>query len=213
MVNRLHYVHDPLCGWCWAAAPLIEAARGLLPVQAHGGGLFMGHSRRTMGADWRAYVLPHDRRIAELSGQPFGAAYDALLNDPAAWLDSEPPIAAMLAADRLGSRGLELLARMQRAHYVEGRHIAKPTVLRELAEELGLGGEAFATAYSACIGDATRTHVQASHALLARLGARGYPTLALEQDGRWEVVDVGRYLGRVGDWCEWLQGRASAPAH
>ena len=34
MVSRLHYLHDPLCGWCWAASPLIQAARELLPVQA-----------------------------------------------------------------------------------------------------------------------------------------------------------------------------------
>lgn len=209
-MSQLHYVHDPLCGWCWAAAPLIEAARGLLPVQAHGGGLFMDGSRRTMGSTWRAYVLPHDRRIAELSGQPFGAAYEELLNDPTAWLDSEPPIAAVLAADRLAGRGLELLARIQRAHYVEGRHIAKPTVLRELAEELGLDGEAFARELAACIGDATRAHVKDSLALLSRLGARGFPTLALERDGHWQLVDVGSYLGRVDAWRAWLKETLSA---
>lgn len=23
----LHYIFDPLCGWCYGAAPLVEAAR------------------------------------------------------------------------------------------------------------------------------------------------------------------------------------------
>ena len=23
----LHYIHDPLCGWCYAASPLVAAAR------------------------------------------------------------------------------------------------------------------------------------------------------------------------------------------
>jgi putative protein-disulfide isomerase len=213
VVSRLHYVHDPLCGWCWAAAPLIQAARGLLPVEAHGGGLFMGTSRRTMGADFRAYVLPHDSRIAELSGQPFGAAYrDVLLNDPTAWLDSEPPIAAMLAADRLAGRGLDLLARIQQAHYVEGRQVARPSVLRELAESLGLDGEAFGRELLACMGDATRAHAEASRALLARLGRRGYPTLALARDDQWQVIDVGPYLGRVQAWREWLAAQTGGTA-
>lgn len=53
-MTRLHYVHDPLCGWCWAASPLVQAARELVPVQAHAGGLFMDDARRSMGAEWRA---------------------------------------------------------------------------------------------------------------------------------------------------------------
>jgi putative protein-disulfide isomerase len=208
MVSRLHYVHDPLCGWCWAASPLVQAARELLPVQAHAGGLFMADSRRQMGATWRAYVLPHDLRIAQLSGQPFGAAYqDGLLNDATAWLDSEPPIAAVLAADRLAGRGLDLLARIQHAHYVDGRQVAQPAVLRELAEELGLDGEAFAREQAACSGDTTRAHVEDSRALMQRLGGRGFPTLALEQGERWELIDVSSYLGRLDDWRGWLQAQ------
>ena len=120
-----------------------------------------------------------------------------LLNDPTAWLDSEPTIAAMLAADRLAGRGLDLLARIQQAHYMEGRQVARPSVLRWLAEELGLDGEAFGRELLTCMGDATRAHVEASRALLARLGRRGYPTLALARDDDWRVVDVGPYLGRL----------------
>ncbi|MEG1327174.1 MAG: DsbA family protein, partial [Janthinobacterium sp.] len=25
----LHYIFDPLCGWCYGAAPLVEAARAV----------------------------------------------------------------------------------------------------------------------------------------------------------------------------------------
>ncbi len=25
----LHYIYDPLCGWCYGAAPLVQAARGI----------------------------------------------------------------------------------------------------------------------------------------------------------------------------------------
>ncbi|RZL35340.1 MAG: DsbA family protein [Rubrivivax sp.] len=207
----MHYLHDPLCGWCWAASPLIQAARELLPVEAHAGGLFMDGSRRSMGPEWRAFALPHDRRIAQLSGQPFGAAYqDGLLNDASAWLDSAPPIAAILAADRLAGRGLDLLARIQQAHYVEGLQVAQPAVLRELAETLGLEGEAFAQELVACSGDVTRKHVEASRALMRRLGGRGFPTLALEQQGRLQLIDVGSWLGRVEDWRAWLQAQLAA---
>mgnify|MGYP000541257890 CR=1 FL=1 len=40
----LHYIYDPLCGWCYGAKPLIDAARGIVPVVAHGGGINLGQT-------------------------------------------------------------------------------------------------------------------------------------------------------------------------
>jgi putative protein-disulfide isomerase len=71
----LHYLYDPLCGWCWGAAPLVRAARAVLPVQLHAGGLMTGVRRQQVTPELRAFVQPHDERIAHLSGQPFGSAY------------------------------------------------------------------------------------------------------------------------------------------
>src|SRR5256885_3464591 len=70
----LHYIFDPLCGWCYAAAPLVKAARSVpgVTLQWHGGGMLTGAHTRTITADWRGHVMPHDQRIAEMTGQPFG---------------------------------------------------------------------------------------------------------------------------------------------
>lgn len=209
----LHYIHDPLCGWCYGAAPLVKAARELLPVQAHGGGMMAGPARRAVTAELRAFVLPHDRRIAQLSGQPFGAAYrDGLLNDTSAVLDSQPPIAAMLAADTLAGRGLDLLARMQTAHYVEGRRIADAAVLEELATDIGLDREAFATTLRAANGEAVQRHIGDTRALMQRLGVHGFPSFALEEAAGWRLIDIGPFMGRPADFADWLRGRLPAEA-
>lgn len=102
----LHYIFDPLCGWCYAAAPLVQAARQLpdLAIALHGGGMLAGPNRIAITPRWRDHVVPHDRRIAQLTGQPFGEAYfDGLLRDPMAMMDSEPPTTAILAAQALGA--------------------------------------------------------------------------------------------------------------
>ncbi|MEI2457458.1 MULTISPECIES: DsbA family protein [Lysobacter] len=220
-VARLHYLYDPLCGWCYAVAPLIATAARLpgLAIELHAGGMMAGAQRRHVGRDWREYVLPHDRRIAQLSGQPFGEAYfDGLLLDEAALLDSEPPIAAVLAAHTLGGRGLELLQRIQRAHYQHGRRIAEPATLRALALELGLDGDAFDIAFAAQLGAPSQAHIEASRGLLRRLGGHGFPTVALEVGGSTAAsLDIGRYLGQPEAWrahlLERLAGlRAAAPA-
>jgi putative protein-disulfide isomerase len=201
----LHYIYDPLCGWCYGAAPLVRAAREVTAVRAHGGGMMTGSRRQPMSPQLRDYVIPHDRRIAQLTGQPFGNAYfDGLLRDQEAVFDSEPPIAAVLAADAIAERGLDLLARIQTAHYVEGRRIAERSVLVELADEIGLKTGSFTTAIDAMTGRLVQTHINESRALLAAAGGGGFPTFALERDGRLSPLDGAAYSGRPDAWREYL---------
>lgn len=198
----LHYIYDPLCGWCYGAKPLVHAAQGVLPVIAHGGGMMSGANRKAVSPQLRNYVMPHDRRIAEYTGQPFGEAYfEGLLRDDTAVFDSTPPIAAVLAAEHIAGRGLELLGRLQTAHYVEGRRIADEAVLFELAKEIGIEPDAFASAFICTDSD---RHIKDSRALLARVGGQGFPTLALEQNGHFTVVDISPWLGKPQAFASWL---------
>ena len=113
----LHYIYDPLCGWCYGAKPLAEAAQSVLPVNAHAGGMMSGANRQRVSPQLRNYVIPHDRRIAEYTGQPFGEAYfEGLLRDHSAVFDSTPAIAAVMAAEAIDGGGLRLLGRLQTAH-------------------------------------------------------------------------------------------------
>lgn len=198
----LHYIYDPLCGWCYGAKPLVQAAQGVLPVIAHGGGMMTGANRKAVSPQLRNYVMPHDRRIAEYSGQPFGEAYfEGLLRDETAVFDSAPPIAAVLAAEQIAGRGIELLGRLQSAHYVEGRRIADQSVLLELATEIGLEPLAFEAAFQSAN---TEQHIKDSRALLAKVGGQGFPTLALERNGQFTLVDVSPWLGKPEAFAAWL---------
>jgi putative protein-disulfide isomerase len=198
----LHYIYDPLCGWCYGAKPLVQAAQNVMPVIAHGGGMMTGANRKAVSPQLRNYVMPHDRRIAEYSGQPFGEAYfEGLLRDETAVFDSAPPIAAVLAAEQIAGRGIELLGRLQTAHYVEGRRIADESVLLELAKEIGLEPLVFEAALKSAN---TEQHIKDSRALLAKFGGQGFPTLALERNGQLTLVDVSPWLGKAEAFATWL---------
>jgi putative protein-disulfide isomerase len=204
----LHYIYDPLCGWCYGAKPLVQAAQAVLPVIAHGGGMMTGANRQTVSPQLRNYVMPHDRRIAEYTGQPFGEAYfEGLLRDETAVFDSAPPIAAVLAAEQIAGHGLALLGRLQTAHYVEGRRIADEDVLLELATQTGLEPEAFQKAFNEAD---TERHIKDSRALLAKVGGHGFPTFALEQDGQFTLVDIGPWLGKPQAFAQWLNQSLAA---
>lgn len=214
--TTLHYIFDPMSGWCYAAAPLVDAARSVpgLQVEFHGGGMMTGANRRAITPQWRDYVMPHDRRIAELTGQPFGEAYfEGLLRDTGAVMDSEPPTTAALAAEALrAGGGLDMIHRLQRAHYVEGRRIADADVLGAVAIELGFDAEAFGSAFARLSGEATSGHIAASRQLLQHAGGQGFPTFVLAQaGGTARRIDIGPWLGRADEWKAQLTALIAPP--
>ena len=211
MTATLHYIFDPLCGWCYGAAPLVHAAAQLpgLQIALHGGGMLTDARRRQITPDWRDYVLPHDTRIAQMTGQEFGDAYrDGLLNEVGVWLDSAPPTTAILAAEQLGQKGLAMLEAIQHGHYVRGLHIAEPAVLADLAVELGLDRSAFDAAFAQLQTMPTQQHIDQSRRLLQAAGGQGFPTVLVQKtaDAAYERIDVSDWLGQPGPFAEALAG-------
>ena len=207
--SRLHYIYDPLCGWCYAVAPLVKAARTVLPMTLHGGGMMTGARRQKITPEWKAYVGPNDRQITQATEQVFGEGYrNGLLNDPSAWLDSEPPTAAVLAAEQVNAAGLDMLARLYQAHYLEGRRIADKAVLIDLAQEIGLDRDAFLATLGSLREAAVNQHFAESREFLRKRGGRGFPTFILEHKGTLERLDHTKFLGRPEAWQSALENMA-----
>ncbi|AXF85593.1 hypothetical protein DTO96_101324 [Ephemeroptericola cinctiostellae] len=198
--TTLHYIYDPLCGWCYAATPLISAARTLdgLTIQAHAGGMWTGANVKRFTPELRAMVVPGDQRISELSGQPLGEAYlNQLIFDDTARLDSEPVIRAILTAEHIAQRGLDMHRALQIAHWVQGRHISRDDVLVEIAGEMGLDVIEFDRIYK--ITQAT-AHIENTRKLMARLNVQGFPSLILEQNGQFKRIDHGGFYGHADEF-------------
>lgn len=204
----LHYLYDPFCGWCYASAPVISTVQSLpgLTIQAHGLGMLSGEHARWMASDWRDFVRPHEQRIHALTGQPFGAAYtEGLQQRTDVRLDSTPPIAAMLAAEALAGRGIEMLKRLQIAYYQEGRAITETPEILELAAEIVLDTEAFAKVFDTVAREQVQAHLETTQDLLHRLQVRGVPAFALEQAGTLHLLPFNHYLNRPQRFREDVQ--------
>lgn len=208
MVNTtLHYYFDPLCGWCYAAAPLLAAAAGLpgLQLQLHGGGMMSGAASQPVTPALRNYVMPHDARIHALTGQPFGDAYfNGLLCDEQAVFDSTPPTLAILAAEEMGLGGLAMLHAIQHAHYAEGRKIAELATLQSLAVGLGADAAGFAAAMQAQAAG-FEDYLADTRRQMAQFGLRGFPSLLLQTGGEYRRLDLSSWLGKPQAFAEWLQ--------
>lgn len=220
----LHYIFDPLCGWCYGAAPLVDAARQVpgLALQWHAGGMLAGPHALRITANWRAQVLPHDQRIQQLTGQPFGEAYtNGLLKQLGTPLDSGPPITALLAVQAMGQdnppsapahvQALDLLHHIQQAHYVEGRTISNADTLQHIAAEVGLDVPQFSAAYVMQLGDPTIAHILDSRQWLQRAAGQGFPTWVLEWQPQPDAppqlqrLDTSAFLGQPAAWRDSLE--------
>nr|WP_315464364.1 DsbA family protein [uncultured Rhodoferax sp.] len=205
MTPTLHYILDPLCGWCYAAEPLALALqeRGIA-LEWHAGGLF---DPQIMPAGMRAYVRQADARVAQLSGQPYGEAYlNGLLNRPDTRLDSLPPVAALLAAEQLSpGHGLRMQHAIQHGRYEQGLEVVDAVVLKDLAISIGLDGEAFASALAQQLQGPAQAHIRQTRTLMQNAGVQGFPGFVLRRPQGLQVLQHSNFYGRTAEWVQDVQ--------
>lgn len=189
MSKIVHYLYDPLCGWCYGAAPalseLIDASGirvALLPAS-----LFSGDGARAMSAEFAEFAWSNDQRITRLTGQQFSERYRTrVLDDRQQRFDSGPATLALTAVamtDR--TREFEALEVIQRARYVDGDDVTSLPLLASLLEALGLQAAATLIAHPGQqLLEANNDRIVQAKALLQEFGAQGVPTFIAESTAR-----------------------------
>lgn len=190
------HLFDPLCGWCYAAAPGLRRLSEVpdVAVTLAPNGLFAGQGARRMDAQFAAYAWSNDQRIQQLTGQPFSQRYrDAVLGQPQALFDSGPATLALTAvALTAPEHELDALQAFQQARYVDGRDTSAVAVLVEVLQSLKLDAAAARlTIPDSALLAAMQARVDQAWADMQAFGAQGVPTVI--------VADAtGRRLLRSG---------------
>jgi len=182
------YLFDPLCGWCYAAAPALHYLQDVagVDVALAPTGLFAGAGARPMDAQFAAYAWANDQRIQQLTGQPFTQAYrDHILGAANGRFDSGPATLALTAvAQTAPGCELDALHALQRARYVDGRDTADVAVLADVLNALGLAdAAAMVLAPDAGLHRAIAARFASAQATMQAVGARGVPQLVVAGQG------------------------------
>lgn len=190
----VRYLMDPLCGWCYGAAPTLQKLRNVPGVQLEIAptGLFAGAGSRAMDADFAAYAWSNDERIERLTGQRFSPRYRSeVLGKHGQRFDSGPATLAMTAVQRTApEREFDALRAIQEARYVDGLDTTDQAVLAGLLRGLQLDAAAEQLLQAdAALTAANRERMADAQRDMQQLGAQGVPNLVL-------VNAQGRHLVR-----------------
>ena len=179
--TTLYYVHDPMCSWCYAFAPVWTKIRQQLPanlnVQYVLGGL-APDSDEPMPPETRAYVQEQWRKVMQkVPGTVFNFNF---------WEKCQPrrstyPAcrAVLLARQQGGEFEIAMIRAIQQAYYREARNPSDTDTLCALAQQIGLDVEPFADALNA---DTTRQALLADINFARSIGGNSFPSLILQHN-------------------------------
>jgi putative protein-disulfide isomerase len=187
MLNRLYYVHDPMCSWCWGFRPALETLLAGLPpdieVERLLGGL-ASDSLEPMPAPMREHLQQTWRRIQDrIPGTRFNFDFWARCSPRrSTW----PACRAVIAARRQDTAfDLGMTDAIQRAYYLDARNPSDPQTLIALAGEIGADRTAFARDLDAA---GTRQALEQEMERARGMGVDSFPALVLDCFGsRWRI--------------------------
>lgn len=183
------YFADPMCSWCWGFAPVVAALKdayaGRMQLALMMGGLRPG-TTEPMTPNHRAEILHHWEEVQRRCGQPF--RFDNALPDGFIY-DTEPACRAVVTMlDLNAAAAFDYFKAVQAAFYAEGRDVTDSTVLAQLAARHDVGDDRFLERFASPeMQQMTRTHFRQT----AEIGVRGFPTVILQHDARFEVLTYG----------------------
>ena len=196
-IDKLQYIFDPLCGWCYASAPALDylARHYGDRLELMPSGLFSDEGARQITAQWAEHAWTNDQRIASLTGQRFSEAYHQLLLS-GVHFDSTFMNRALTAFQHVGAAAeASLFHTLQHARYVDGRDTSRSDVVADICV-------AWAREYGAEGGTDLVKRLETDHELrhltdqrtacvqhlMSEKGVRGVPLLLAIADGVEQVI-------------------------
>jgi len=172
----LHYVHDPMCSWCWGYRPAWEKLRANLPTGVMIRNMLGGLAPDTadsMPAELQAQIQGHWRRIRQMLGTEFNFDFWTLCKPRRS---TYPACRAVLAAIRQ-DREEDMILEIQRAYYLRAMNPSDDQTLMQLAGELGLDTDLFTADLNAA---GTHEELMSQVHKARQWRVPGFPSLVLE---------------------------------
>ncbi|MDX2301637.1 MAG: DsbA family protein [Microscillaceae bacterium] len=183
------YVGDPLCSWCWGAAPelslLKERFKAQMDFKILLGGLRPG-TNTVMSDHQKLFLKKHWLEIESLTGQKFN--YQILERHDFIY-DTEPPARAVFCMRAINpDLEFDFFKAIQKAFYVENKNTNSLETYLDICEEFFMERDIFEKlfftedAQSGTLDDFEQTRM---------LGVMGFPTVLLKIGEKYKLITRG----------------------
>ncbi|WP_372863796.1 DsbA family protein [Pseudoalteromonas sp.] len=201
-VNKLIYVHDPMCSWCWGYKPTwqkLEAALvNILPIEYRVGGL-AADSDQPMSADMQLQLQGIWQNISNQLGTEFNFNF---------WRECQPrrstyPSCRAALIARGFNKEPQMIAAIQQAYYLQAQNPSDEDVLIKLSEKIGLDASLFAQhlhsnelkrRFDDELNYVRSLPIQGFPSLVLIKNNRAYPIAINYTDWRQTLIEIQSYL-------------------
>ena len=173
-----------MCSWCWAYRPSMLMLRKNLPKEVKWQNVLGGlapDSDQPMTAQTQMMVQSHWRQIESSIGTKFNFDFWSK-NQPRR--DTYKACRAVIAGSRQNAEE-EMIESIQKAYYQRAMNPSDPSILADLAAELGLDRTLFVKDLGST---QTETELRLQLSIRDRLMVRSFPSLVLEQGSAFKII-------------------------
>lgn len=198
--NKLIYVGDPMCSWCYGFGPELEKVLAKFPqldFQLVLGGL-RPNGTETM-SELGNFLREHWDHVEARSGQEF--SYDILEQGDFIY-DTEPACRGVETARTLKPEvALDFYHAVQKAFYKENKDTGKVETYLEIAEQFELDTALFKKLFES---EEMKENTKADFQLAAGMGIRGFPSMVAQKEDQYYLLSRGYRSGE--DMIKDLEG-------
>ncbi|WP_162523130.1 DsbA family protein [Clostridium estertheticum] len=194
MKNKIYYVMDTMCGWCYGFSDVItkihEKHKDKYDFEIIPGGMWVGDEVKEMDTSLGEYIKTNNIRVEALTSVHFGKAFNKnVLGGVNRVLDSLPGAKAMVLFQKLNrDMSFDFLKKMQEAFFVNGQDMNDITVYTKIAESFGISKGDFEEIFlSQELSEETFECFRKGQ----KLGVQSFPTVILEKGNKRTIIAQG----------------------
>jgi len=186
--DKILYVGDPMCSWCYGFSNELTAVVDEIGDSAEFeiimGGLRPYNTQKMI--ELKGFLTEHWQHVNEASGMEF--CYQ-ILDSKTIVYDTEPASRALLwVKQKAPEKALLFFKKLQYSFYAENKDVTNKESLSILIHELGLDQDEFLKDFDT---DALKQMVKAEFKRANELNARSFPTVFFIENDEIHIVSVG----------------------
>ena len=181
MKNKIYYIFDPLCGWCYGFSPVIKKLEEQfgeeISFETICGGMVLGERVQPI-AHMRDYLKEAIPRLEEMTGVKFGQAYMDILEEGKLALSSEIPSIAMLVFKSMSIKSpVTFASALQKELYEKGHNLNLLENYESLVKEFNIDWEVFQEKMKS---ESYKQKAYEEFKISSQMGIQGFPSVVFQ---------------------------------